>query len=50
VTVDLPDLGPTPLEVVVEEIIYDGSLGQGFLAGRTLSFDLARGRAWVGGG
>jgi hypothetical protein len=50
VSIDLPDLGPTPLEVVVKEIIYDGSLGQGFLAGRALALDLARGRAWVGGG
>ena len=48
VPIDLPDLGPTPLSVVTRDIIYDGSLGQEFLAGRTVALDLARGRAWVG--
>ena len=50
VPIDLPDLGPTTLSVVVGEIIYDGNLGQAFLEGRALALDLARGRAWIGGG
>ena len=50
VTIDLPDRGPTPISVVVKEIIHDGNLGQDFFAGRTLALDLARGRAWIGGG
>lgn len=47
VEIDLPDLGPTRMEVVVKDVIYDGVLGAAFLRGRTLTMDLAAGRLWI---
>ncbi|MHC4473624.1 MAG: hypothetical protein ACYTDY_04225 [Planctomycetota bacterium] len=47
VEIDLPDLGPTRMEVVVKDVIYDGVLGAAFLTGRTLTLDLAAARLWA---
>ena len=44
---DVAGLGSFVSEVAVKDLIYDGNLGATFFAGRTLSFDLAKGGIWA---
>jgi hypothetical protein len=48
VRLDVAGLGGVTTPVVVRDIIYDGNLGRRFNEGRTLAFDLAAGRVWIG--
>jgi hypothetical protein len=47
VTLGLRGLGPTELEAVRRDTIYDGLLNAVFFEGRLVTFDLPAGRLWV---
>jgi len=47
VTLNVRGLGPTPLEVAVKDLIYDGLLNAAFLESVVLTVDLPSERAWA---
>lgn len=47
VQLSLADLGPVECEVQAKELIYDGLLNAAFFERRTITMDLASGRAWA---
>jgi hypothetical protein len=47
VTLNVRGLGPTPLEVAVKDLIYDGLLNAAFLESVVLTVDLPSARAWA---
>ena len=46
-TLNVRGLGPTPLEIAVKDLIYDGLLNAAFLESVVLTVDLPSGRAWA---
>lgn len=47
VTLDVRGLGPTAVDAVTKDLIYDGLLNARFLESVVISVDLASGRAWI---
>jgi hypothetical protein len=47
VALDVPGLGPTSVDAVVKDLIYDGLLNAAFMESIVLTVDLAAERAWA---